>query len=63
MIDNAIRFMHTVDRRLNVDSEQSNKYIRFLFRHDVFCKLFKGKDNLYERILTLSIFRQDWMGY
>ena len=58
--EHAIRIMHTVDRRLSVGSKHSDKYIRILFRHDVFRKLFKGKDNLYEGDFDPQYFRPGW---
>ena len=58
--EHAIRIMHTVDRRLDVGSRRSDKYIRIPFRHDVFHKLFKGKDKLYERDFDPQYFRLGW---
>ena len=47
--------MHTVDRRLDVGSRRSDK-----FRHDVFCKLFKGKDKLHEQNFDPQYFQLGW---
>ena len=52
--------MHTVDRRLDVGSRRSAKYNRIPFRHDVFYKLFKGKDKLPEQNFDPQYF---WLGW
>ena len=58
--EHTIRIMHTVDRRLSVGSRCSDKYIRIPFRHDVFRKLFRGKDRLYKTDFDPQYFQPGW---
>ena len=58
--EHAIRIIHTVDKRLSVGSKHSDKYNRIPFRHDVFRKLFKGKNKLNECDFDPQYFRPGW---